>query len=120
MKPLNRRNRFFAVPMFLVAIAGFSVIAMLLWNAIIPDIFHLTNISFWQAAGLLILTRLLFGFNIPRGVHPDHRSDLREKWQHMNQQERDDFRNHWKQHRFWWKESKDNTTNKENPENKNS
>ena len=33
---------------------------MLLWNALIPVIFGLTKITFWQALGLEILCGLLF------------------------------------------------------------
>jgi len=33
---------------------------MLLWNWLMPDIFGLKTISFWQALGLLLLTTLLF------------------------------------------------------------
>lgn len=33
---------------------------MLLWNALIPAIFGLTTISFWQALGLSLLCSLLF------------------------------------------------------------
>ena len=42
-------------------VAGFSALVMLLWNLVIPGIFGLSCINFWQAAGLLILSRLLFG-----------------------------------------------------------
>lgn len=33
---------------------------MLLWNALIPVIFGLTKITFWQALGLEVLCGLLF------------------------------------------------------------
>lgn len=33
---------------------------MLLWNAIIPDIFHLSSIDFWQALALTALCSILF------------------------------------------------------------
>ena len=36
------------------------VITMLLWNWLVPDIFGLQRINFWQAAGLCILSALLF------------------------------------------------------------
>jgi hypothetical protein len=34
---------------------------MLLWNALLPNIFGLPVISFWQALGLCLLARFLFG-----------------------------------------------------------
>lgn len=33
----------------------------LLWNLLMPDIFQLPQIGFWQAFGLLLLTGFLFG-----------------------------------------------------------
>ena len=34
---------------------------MFLWNAILPQLTHLTAINYWQALGLMILCRILFG-----------------------------------------------------------
>jgi hypothetical protein len=49
----------------IVAITGFAALfgfaIMWLWNALLPDIFGLTQISYWQAVGILILAKLLFG-----------------------------------------------------------
>lgn len=45
----------------LAVFAAAAAIAMLLWNALIPSIIGWTAICYWQAAGLMILCRLLFG-----------------------------------------------------------
>lgn len=45
----------------IIALAALSLATMLLWNWLMPSIFGLTLISFWQAAGLLALSRILFG-----------------------------------------------------------
>ena len=48
----------------LLAVAGagaFSGLVMLLWNSILPTVLHVGMITFWQAAGLLLLARMLFG-----------------------------------------------------------
>ena len=37
-----------------------SLPVMLLWNWLIPPIFGIGEITFWQASGLQILNRLLF------------------------------------------------------------
>lgn len=37
---------------------------MLLWNWLMPEIFGLTTISFWQALGLNLLSGILFGKSI--------------------------------------------------------
>src|SRR5947209_6252570 len=41
--------------------AAFTGIVMLLWNSILPAVLHAGMITFWQAAGLLLLARILFG-----------------------------------------------------------
>lgn len=51
--------------MFLImgaaAIVLFTVVTMLLWNWLVPVLFSGPIISFWQAAGLLVLSKILFG-----------------------------------------------------------
>ena len=51
----------FMVGVFISTSALFSFLVMLLWNAVIPDVFGLTVINFWQSAGILILSRVFFG-----------------------------------------------------------
>jgi len=38
----------------------FALLIMWLWNWIVPDLFHLQNITFWQAFALNGLTTVLF------------------------------------------------------------
>jgi hypothetical protein len=45
----------------------FGAVVMWLWNWLMPVIFHLGVITYWQAVGLAILGRLLFG-----GFHHGH------------------------------------------------
>ncbi len=49
-------------------------IVMLLWNALVPPLFGLPTISFWQALGILVLCRILFG---GFGMHGSQRSHSR-------------------------------------------
>ena len=45
----------------IVVLAGLMAIpTMLLWNWLMPVIFGLTKISFWQALGLNLLTSIFF------------------------------------------------------------
>jgi hypothetical protein len=51
-----------------------GVVAQWLWNWLIPDIFGLKQITYWQAFGLLFLGRLLFGgFGHHGRSHHPHR-----------------------------------------------
>jgi len=83
---------------FIMVLAGifiFGGIVMLLWNALMPEIFHLPIIGFWQALGLLVLAKIFFsGFRGggPRGRMKDK---LREKWMTMTPEEREKFRQDW-------------------------
>ena len=59
-------------PLFLVVL-GFVV--MSLWNWLAPAMFGGHTITFWQALGLLVLTRILFGgFRGRRERWPDSAS----------------------------------------------
>jgi|SRR5271166_778817 len=59
-----RKMRFFGAHFVLFGILFFGVMGLVifgLWNALIPAILGLPKISFWQALGLFILSRVLFG-----------------------------------------------------------
>ncbi len=59
---------------FLGIVAAMIAVVMLLWNMLLPEIFALPAISYWQAAGLMILLRLLFGgFRHGKFGGPHHR-----------------------------------------------
>ncbi len=62
----------------LIFLCGWVV--MLLWNWLMPEIFGLTLITYWQAWGLLVLSSILFkGF--PSGTNSDggKRGDRRRR-----------------------------------------
>lgn len=91
------RARKIAGILFLViaGVIAFGIIVMLLWNALMPEIFHLPPITFWQALGLFLLAKILFsGFRGggPRGRMKDR---LREKWMTMTPEEREKFKQDW-------------------------
>jgi hypothetical protein len=78
------------------AVAVFGVVVMSLWNWLAPAIFGLKTIGFWQAVGLVVLCRILFGGFRGEGRHPasDRRRRLRliERWEKMTPEERHAFR----------------------------
>ncbi|GHS93976.1 hypothetical protein FACS1894207_1370 [Bacteroidia bacterium] len=82
------------VVMGLAIAAAFSVAVMLLWNWLAPAIFGWAVINFWQALGLLVLARILFGglghrHWLDRSRH--HHNPIREKWMNMTNDERKEF-----------------------------
>ena len=46
---------------FVVLVALFGYITMRLWNWLMPEIFGLSVIGYWQALGILLLTKIFFG-----------------------------------------------------------
>ncbi len=48
---------------------AFGWLVMILWNWIMPPIFHLTEIGYWQGFGILLLAKIIFatGNRGPRG-----------------------------------------------------
>jgi hypothetical protein len=95
------------VLMFLVAAAGFGAVTMLLWNALLPQIFGISPVNFWQALGLLVLSKILFGrldgrhcFGAHGMGHKAHNA-IREKWMNMTPEERKAFaKKYCGRHRF--------------------
>lgn len=74
-----------------VAVLGFVV--MSLWNWLMPALFGWHVISFWQALGLLVLSKILFGgFLGRRGPHMHWRRRMMERWEQMTPEEREKFR----------------------------
>jgi len=56
---------------FIAVFAAVTAIVMLLWNALIPSVIGWGAISYWQSAGLIVLSRLLLGgFGKGRMFHP--------------------------------------------------
>ena len=96
MRPFFYRGRFIFIPLAVAAflsLAGFVV--MSLWNALIPVIFHLGVITFWQAIGIFILSKILFGFGKggPRGGGgPWMRHRMAERFKNMTPEEREKFK----------------------------
>ena len=77
---------------FLLVMALMSFIVMGLWNWLLPALFGFKIITYWQAAGLIVLCKLLFsGFSGPRGVGR-WRGRARDRWGQMTPEERERFR----------------------------
>lgn len=93
------KKAYWFIPVALVLFAIITAIVMLLWNWIIPSVFGLQTITYWQSGGLIILSRILFGslwkghrgFGGERGDNFKHKSHMHEKWLNMTEEERNEF-----------------------------
>jgi hypothetical protein len=82
---------------------AFGYFVMLLWNWLMPIIFGLKAITFWQAFGIVVLAKILFGGH---GMHGyDHGRGYRRKHRHMYRNDwapRGDYGN-WRYYDDYWK-----------------
>jgi len=103
---MSRRKRLFWIaPLALLAIALFifigGEIVMRLWNWLVPMLFGLRQITFWQAIGILALCRILFGSHGFRGpmrsnVRRRMRERMEERYATMTPEELERFRQSWR------------------------
>lgn len=96
---------------FLVVILGFGAIVMGLWNAILPAVLGVKTITFLQALGLLLLSKILFGgFG---GRRPWGRGQLlegmKQKWGMMSPEEQLKFKSEWGRRCAKWKGREENS-----------
>ena len=90
-----KRNKwiFVAGPLALaVFMAICGEVVMHLWNCLAPMLFGWRQITFWQALGLLVLCRLLFGGFGHGSGHSGSRRTRNERWEKMTPEERERLR----------------------------
>jgi hypothetical protein len=80
--------------LFAVLAGGiFSFVVMWLWNRLMPALFGLHVLSFWQALGLLILSKILLsGFHGRPAFSRDWRMRFIRRWDQMTSEQREAFR----------------------------
>ncbi|HKA37581.1 MAG TPA: hypothetical protein VKH43_12230 [Thermoanaerobaculia bacterium] len=96
MNPFRKRRLvkmfFFVLPAFLILAALMVWAFSALWNGLMPEIFGLRTITYWQALGLIVLSWILFrGFRGPRMARGAWRYDMRRRWERMTPAEREEF-----------------------------
>lgn len=84
------------VKIAMLATVGFVVfgfVVMFLWNWLMPSIFGLRLIGFWQALGLVVLSKILFGsFHSHGDREKQWQRRMKERWEKMTPEEREKFR----------------------------
>lgn len=74
------------------AIALVGGVTMQLWNWLMPALFGAPAVTFWQALGLLVLGRILFGGMRGGGPRMHWRRRMMDRWEQMTPEEREHFR----------------------------
>lgn len=104
------KRKIWMIPAALLFTTLLVAVVMLLWNWLMPTIFAIKAISFWQAAGLLVLSKILFGSfgGHKHGWRPGmgfgKHNRMHERWMNMSEEERTEFinrrMNHFHHHPF--------------------
>ncbi len=81
---------------FFIALFGF--VFQYLWNWLMPEIFGLTTITYWQAIGLMIFSKILFGGFNGGDKDKSHCEDYSKK-----KSSKKDF-SKWELYDAYWKE----------------
>ena len=100
-----RRKWVFIAPLAILGIVVFTFIGgelvLQLWNWLLPQLFGFRQITFWQALGILLLSRILFGGFGWRGSNRSHLRSrvvdrladrMGDRWDAMTPEERERFR----------------------------
>ncbi|MFI5159238.1 MAG: hypothetical protein ACHQF4_10260 [Sphingobacteriales bacterium] len=98
MKRIFFKGRFIFIPILAAAVLALvSFVVMQLWNNLLPAILHVGIITFWQAMGIFILCKILFGFGKGgrgwgNGGAPWMRRRMEEKFKNMTPEEKERFK----------------------------
>jgi hypothetical protein len=91
-----KKKWIFLIPLAILAIPLFVFISgeivLRLWNWLLPQIFGWRQITFWQAVGILMLCRILFGRFGRRGYYRSTFRRRMERWKRRTPEERERFR----------------------------
>ncbi|MDB4728335.1 hypothetical protein OAF63_06050, partial [Saprospiraceae bacterium] len=90
---------------FFLAMAALFVfilgnVIMFLWNEILVSVTSVKVINFWEAIGLFVLFRILFGgFRFgPKQRHwRNRRKAWKEKWVNMSDEDKQELKQKWKE-----------------------
>ena len=99
-------GRYFVIGIF--GLAALTVLIFFLWNWLVPAIFNGPVITFWQAVGILILSKILFsGFGRPRShysgyPHSEWRKRFEEKMKNMSDEDKERFRSKFRHRPYWF------------------
>ncbi|MCF3652419.1 hypothetical protein [Synoicihabitans lomoniglobus] len=93
------RKYLFLIPVAIVVFLGvFTWAVQALWNGVLVDVVAVSPITYWQALGLLVLCKILFG-GWPGGRCRHHdcgprarREKLAQDWSSMDPAKRDQLR----------------------------
>ena len=85
------------IPFFIAGVLFLlSGAVMLLWNEILSPVLEISTITFWQAMGIFVLSKLLFGFRTFGKSPSKGRFGHRGRWNRMSHEEKQHYKEAWK------------------------
>nr|WKN37372.1 hypothetical protein K4G66_01450 [Tunicatimonas sp. TK19036] len=97
MNPRKRYRGFFFLLFIPLLLGALAAVVMGLWNAILPEVLGAKPVTYWQAAGLLILSRILLGgFRMGGGGRPPWQQRRRGRWSNLSEEERSRLKEEWR------------------------
>ena len=103
-KRFGKGKMLFFIPIIILVVFGVGYIVMQLWNNVLHEVVPVvTTITYWQAMGLLVLSKILFGgFHGGGGKHHRHKDckhdkmrNLKDKWDQMDDAQREKIKQEW-------------------------
>jgi hypothetical protein len=96
-RPSRFKKVLFFIFITIAAIVIFGSVVMLLWNNVLAEVLHISTITFGQALGILLLSKILFGgWRGGWGGGRHHwKNKIQEKWAAMTPEERAKFKEQW-------------------------
>ncbi|MGE5105990.1 MAG: hypothetical protein ACM3H8_00470 [Sphingobacteriales bacterium] len=86
-----------------IAILIFGGVVMLLWNNVLAVVLHVSAITFWQALGILVLSKILFSsFGGGSGYRRDYQKE-KMMWRNMTPEQKEKFKEEWKNRSRRWR-----------------
>jgi len=84
-----------------LAIVALGFVIMTLWNNILVTVLSVKAITYTQALGIFVLSKLLFGGFRAKGCGCGYGfggrgREMKEKWQKMTPEERETFKQNWR------------------------
>ena len=80
-------------PLAILLVAGLT---MLLWNNVLVPVLHVSSVTFWQALGILLLSKILFSSFGGRGDPRRFFQKQRMLWESMTPEQKEKFKQEWK------------------------
>jgi len=85
-----------------IAVFVFGQVVMLLWNSALVPVLHVSEVTFWQGLGILVLSKILFSSFGGKGSSGRYYWKQRMMWNQMTPEQREKFKEEWRNRSHRW------------------